>query len=121
MQEIKGHKVGYNYGGYNHSQYLATLVKAGVTDKDIDAIKFADGATSAAGFNAGEVDVYSGALGPVLPTIKSGAGTILLRDRDTQIPALNVWTTTTACAEGSGEDGCAPGFFLASFGLLGVA
>ncbi|MFM0223060.1 type 2 periplasmic-binding domain-containing protein [Paraburkholderia dipogonis] len=29
-------------------------------------------------------------------TIKSGAGHILLVDRDTQIPALNVWTTTSA-------------------------
>jgi sulfonate transport system substrate-binding protein len=96
VQEIKGRKVGYNYGGYNHSQYLATLVKAGVTEKDIQPIKFADGATSAAGFNAGEVEVYSGALGPILPTIKSGAGHILLADRDTQIPALNVWTTTSA-------------------------
>ncbi|VVD31959.1 ABC-type nitrate/sulfonate/bicarbonate transport system, periplasmic component [Paraburkholderia dioscoreae] len=95
VQEIKGHKVGYNYGGYNHSQYLATLVKAGLTEKDIQPIKFADGATSAAGFNAGEVDVYAGALGPILPTIKSGAGRILLLDRDTQIPALNVWTTTS--------------------------
>jgi sulfonate transport system substrate-binding protein len=96
VAEIKGHKVSYNYGGYNHSQYLATLVKAGLTEKDIEPVKFADGATSAAGFNAGEVDVYSGALGPVLPTIKSGAGHILLNDHDTQIPALNVWTTTSA-------------------------
>jgi len=95
VQDIKGHKVGYNYGGYNHSQYLATLVKAGLTEKDIQPVKFADGATSAAGFNAGEVDVYAGALGPILPTIKSGAGHILLTDRDTQIPALNVWTTTS--------------------------
>jgi sulfonate transport system substrate-binding protein len=96
VQDIKGHKVGYNYGGYNHSQYLATLVKAGLTEKDIQPIKFADGATSAAGFNAGEVDVYAGALGPVLPTIKSGVGRILLSDRDTRIPALNVWATTSA-------------------------
>lgn len=95
VQGIKGHQFGYNYGGYNHSQYLVTLVKAGLTEKDIQPVKFADGATSAAGFNAGEVEVYSGALGPILPTIKSGAGHILLTDRDTQIPALNVWATTS--------------------------
>ncbi|MBB5423974.1 sulfonate transport system substrate-binding protein [Paraburkholderia atlantica] len=96
VQAIKGHKFGYNYGGYNHAQYLATLVKAGLSEKDVQPIKFADGATSAAGFNAGQVDVYSGALGPVLPTIRSGAGHVLLSDRDTKIPALNVWTTTSA-------------------------
>ncbi|WP_069264033.1 ABC transporter substrate-binding protein [Paraburkholderia nodosa] len=96
VAQIKGHKVGYNYGGYNHSQYLATLVKAGLTEKDVEPIKFADGATSAAGFNADEVDVYAGALGPILPTIRSGAGHILLTDHNTQIPALNVWATTSA-------------------------
>lgn len=96
LQGIRERKVGYNYGGYNHAQYLATLVKAGLTEKDIEPIKFNDGATSAAGFNAGEVDVYAGALGPILPTIKSGAGHILLTDRDTRIPALNVWTTSAA-------------------------
>ncbi|WP_321897145.1 type 2 periplasmic-binding domain-containing protein [Burkholderia cepacia] len=92
----QGTKFGYNYGGYNHAQYLATLVKAGLSEKDVQPVKFADGATSAAGFNAGQVDVYSGALGPILPTIRSGAGHLLLSDRDTQIPALNVWTTTSA-------------------------
>ncbi|WP_114814857.1 ABC transporter substrate-binding protein [Paraburkholderia kururiensis] len=96
VQAIKEHKFGYNYGGYNHAQYLATLVKAGLTEKDIQPVKFADGATSAAGFNAGEVDVYSGALGPILTTVHSGAGRVLLTDRDTGIPALNVWTTTSA-------------------------
>ncbi|SDD31196.1 ABC transporter substrate-binding protein [Paraburkholderia lycopersici] len=96
VQAIKDRKFGYNYGGYNHAQYLATLVKAGVTEKQIEPIKFNDGATSAAGFNAGEVDVYAGALGPILPTVKSGKGKILLTDRDTGIPALNVWATTSA-------------------------
>ncbi|MGF6767669.1 sulfonate transport system substrate-binding protein [Paraburkholderia sp. GAS199] len=94
-KDIKGHKVGYNYGGYAHSQYLAALVKAGLTEKDIEPIKFADAATAAAGFNAGEVDVVSGGMGPILTTIKSGAGRVLLTDRDTGIPALNVWTTTS--------------------------
>lgn len=93
--EIKGHTFGYNYGGYNHAQYLATLVKAGLTEKDIQPVKFNDGATSAAAFAAGEDQVYAGALGPILPSVKSGAARILLTDRDTQIPALNVWTTTS--------------------------
>lgn len=95
VQDLKGRKFGYNYGGYNHAQYLATLVRAGLTEKQIEPVKFNDGATSAAGFNAGQVEVYAGALGPVLPTIKSGTGRILLTDRDTGIPALNVWTATS--------------------------
>lgn len=95
-QQIKGHKVGYNYGGYNHAQYLATLVQAGLTEKDIEPIKFNDGATSAAAFNSGQVEVYAGGLAPVLSTIRSGAGHILLTDRDTAIPALGVWTATSS-------------------------
>ncbi|OZI71977.1 ABC transporter substrate-binding protein [Bordetella genomosp. 12] len=95
-QQIKGHKFGYNYGGYNHAQYLATLVQAGLKEKDIEPIKFNDGATSAAAFNSGQVEVYAGSLAPVLNTIRSGAGRILLTDRDTTIPALGVWTATAS-------------------------
>jgi len=95
-QQIKGHKVGYNYGGYNHAQYLATLVQAGLTEKDIEPVKFNDGATSAAAFNSGQVEVYAGGLAPVLGTIRSGTGRILLTDRDTTIPALGVWTATSS-------------------------
>ncbi|MDR2127457.1 MAG: ABC transporter substrate-binding protein [Burkholderiaceae bacterium] len=95
VQDIQGKKFGYNYGGVNHAQYLATLVQAGLTEKQIEPVKFNDSPAAAAGFNAGRVDVYAGGLGPVLTSIRSGAGRILLTDRDTGIPAMSVWTATS--------------------------
>ena len=90
--EAKGHKWGYNFGGYNHAQYLVSLVQGGLTEKDIKPTQFADGATSAAGFNSGQVDVFSGGHGAILTSLDSGDAKIISTDRDTGIPALNVWT-----------------------------
>ncbi|QIG42893.1 ABC transporter substrate-binding protein [Nocardioides anomalus] len=92
LSQAKGHTWGYNFGGYNHAQYLVSLVKAGLSEQDIKPTQFADGATSAAAFNNGEVDVYSGAHGAILSSLTSGDAKILLDDSDTDIPALNVWT-----------------------------
>ncbi|MDR2127458.1 MAG: ABC transporter substrate-binding protein [Burkholderiaceae bacterium] len=95
VQDIKGRKFGYNHGGNNHAQYLATLVRAGLTEKQIEPVNFTDGATSAAGFNAGRVDVYAGAPGPVLSSIRSGAGRVLLTELDTGIPSMGIWAATS--------------------------
>jgi sulfonate transport system substrate-binding protein len=92
LAQTKGHKWGYNFGGYNDAQYLVSLVQAGLTEKDIKPTQFADGATSAAAFNSGQVDVYSGAQGAILSSLASGDAKILTTDRNTGIPALNVWT-----------------------------
>jgi sulfonate transport system substrate-binding protein len=91
LAEAKGHKWGYNFGGYNHAQYLVSLVQGGLTEKDIKPTQFADGATSAAAFNSGQVDVYSGGHGAILSSLASGDAKIISTDRDTAIPALNVW------------------------------
>ncbi|MBD1551231.1 ABC transporter substrate-binding protein [Pseudomonas typographi] len=91
-QALAGHTWAWNYGGYNHAQYLVSLVKAGITEKDIKPIKFNDGASSAAAFVSGQTDAYSGDLGAILPAVKKGDAKVLLNDRDTGIPALGVWT-----------------------------
>jgi sulfonate transport system substrate-binding protein len=95
VADLRGHSWGYNFGGYNHGQYLASLSKAGLTEGDIKPVKFNDGNASAAAFNSGQVDVYSGGQAAVLQSISSGDAKILLTDRDTGIPALNVWTART--------------------------
>lgn len=89
---LAGHSWAWNYGGYNHAQYLGSLVKAGLAEKDIKPIKFNDGASSAAAFVSGQTDAYSGDLGAILPAINKGEAKVLLTDRDTGIPALGVWT-----------------------------
>lgn len=90
--QLAGHTWAYNYGGYNHAQYLVSLVKAGIGEKDIKPIKFNDGAASASAFSSGQTDAYSGSLGPILQAVNKGEAKVLLTDRDTGIPALGVWT-----------------------------
>jgi len=111
IKGIKGHTFGFNFGGYNHAQYLVSLVQAGLTDKDIKPTQFADGATSAAGFNSGRVDVYSGAHGAILSSLSSGDAKIILDDSDTKIPALNVWTARKDVLEDKAKDKALKDFF----------
>ncbi|MCW2762104.1 MAG: nitrate transporter substrate-binding protein [Marmoricola sp.] len=111
LAEAKGHKWGFNFGGYNHAQYLASLVQAGLTEKDIKPIQFADGATSAAAFNSGQVDVFSGGHGAILSSLASGDAKIISTERDTKIPALNVWTARKDVLADSAKDKALKEFF----------
>jgi sulfonate transport system substrate-binding protein len=92
VADLRGHTWGYNFGGYNHAQYLVSLARAGLAESDIKPVKFNDGNASAAAFNSGQVDVFSGGQAAILESLTSGEAKILLSDRDTKIPALNVWT-----------------------------
>lgn len=92
LKDLRGRKWAYNFGGYNHAHYLASLIKAGLTEKDIKPVQFADGNTSAAGFNSGQTEVYSGLPGPILESLDSGKAKILLTEKDTGVPGLHVWT-----------------------------
>lgn len=109
--QLAKHSWAYNYGGYNHAQYLVSLVKSGLTEKDITPLKFNDGASSAAAFNSGQTDVYSGSLGPILQTVRSGAAKVLLDDRATGIPALNVWTARADVLADPAKNEALKGFF----------
>jgi sulfonate transport system substrate-binding protein len=111
LEEAKGHKWGFNFGGYNHAQYLVSLVRAGLTEKDIKPTQFADGATSAAAFNSGQVDVFSGGHGAILASLSSGDAKIISDDRDTEIPALNVWTARKDVLDDPAKDKALEEFF----------
>ncbi|MDV3124991.1 ABC transporter substrate-binding protein [Mycobacterium sp. 21AC1] len=115
--DLRGHSWAYNFGGYNHGQYLVSLAKAGLSESDITPVKFNDGNASAAAFNSGQVDVYSGSQAAILQSITSGDAKILLTDRDTGIPALNVWTARTDVLADPAKDSALRDFFarLATF------
>jgi sulfonate transport system substrate-binding protein len=108
---LRGRSWAFNFGGYNHAQYLVSLVKAGLTSADIRPVQFADGASSAAAFNSGRTEVYSGAQGAILPSLQFGQAKILLTDRDTDIPALNVWTASRAALNDPGKNAALADFF----------
>jgi len=111
LADLKGHSWANNFGGYNYAQYLVSLVKAGLTEDDIQPKQFADSATSAAAFDDGQVDVYSGSHASILPALQSGDAKILLDDKDTAIPALNVWATTRADLNDPKKDAALKDFF----------
>lgn len=115
--DLRGHSWGFNFGGYNHGQYLMSLAKAGLSEADIKPVKFNDGNASAAAFNSGQVDVYSGGEAAILQSISTGDAKILLTDRDTGIPALNVWTARTDVLADPAKDAALKDFFtrLAGF------
>lgn len=117
VADLRGHSWGYNFGGYNHGQYLVSLAQAGLTESDITPVKFNDGNASAAAFNSGQVDVYSGGQAAVLQSLASGDAKILLTDRDTGIPALNVWTARADVLADPAKDAALKDYFgrLAKF------
>jgi sulfonate transport system substrate-binding protein len=109
--QLVHHSWAYNYGGYNHAQYLVSLVKAGLTETDISPFKFNDGASSAAAFNSGQTDAYSGSLGPILQSVRGGQAKVLLDDRATGIPALGVWTARADVLADPAKSEALKGFF----------
>lgn len=109
--QLKGRSWAYNYGGYNHAQYLASLAKAKLTEKDVEPVKFADGNTAAAAFNSGRTDVYSGAPGAIIDSLDSGKAKILYTEQDTGIPALGVWTARSDVLEDKEKDAALADFF----------
>lgn len=117
LADLRGRTWAYNFGGYNHAQYLVSLSRADLTESDIKPVKFNDGNASAAAFNSGQVDVYSGGQAAILDSISKGDAKILLSERDTKIPALNVWTARTDVLADPAKDQALRDFFtrLAGF------
>jgi sulfonate transport system substrate-binding protein len=111
LTQLRGHSWAYNFGGYNHAQYLVSLVKAGLTAKDIQPKQFTDGATAAAAFNDGRTDVYSGSQAAILSSLQSGQAKMLLTDGDAGIPALNVWTASRKALGDKAKDAALRDFF----------
>lgn len=111
IADLKGHTWGYNFGGANHAQYLVSIVKAGLTEKDVKGTKFADGATSAAAFNDGQVDVCSGTQAAIHARVAAGDAKILLTSADTGVPALSVWTATKKVLDDPEKDAALADFF----------
>jgi sulfonate transport system substrate-binding protein len=92
LADAKGRSWANNFGGYNYLQYVLSLVKAGLTEKDIEAVRLPDNTSSAAAFNAGKVELFSGGTLSVVDAIEAGKAKILVNSDELDIPALNVFT-----------------------------
>ena len=111
VKSLAGRKWGYNFGGYNYAQHLVSLIKAGTNSKGVEELRFNDGSSSAAAFNAGQSEVFTGAQAAILDTLRRGDAKILLTDRDTGIPALNVWAARTEVLADPAKDAALKEFF----------
>ena len=123
IKRTEGHTCGFNFGGYNHAQYLVSLVQAGLTEKDIKPTQFADGATSAAAFNSGRVDVYSGAHGAILSARSPRATprSSLTDERHRDPCAQRLDRPHATCSTTTAKDKALEDFFGRRLGLLGLA
>ncbi|MFG1477965.1 ABC transporter substrate-binding protein [Xanthobacter sp. V4C-4] len=90
--DLRGKKWAYNFGGFNYLQYVLTGLKAGLTPKDYEPVQLGDQNATAAAFNSGRVDAYSGSIAPVAEGIEKGTAKVIVTSDDLAIPALNVFT-----------------------------
>ncbi|MES2610082.1 MAG: ABC transporter substrate-binding protein [Pseudomonadota bacterium] len=91
LKDLKGKRWGYNYGGYNYGQYIATLVKAGLSEKEVQASRFADAFASGTAFNRGQLDVWSGNPPAIQDSLRSGDAQILVDNRTLEVPGLTIF------------------------------
>ena len=92
LAELRGKKWAYNFGGFNYLQYVLSGLKAGLTPKDYEPVQLGDQNATAAAFNSGRVDAYSGSIAPVGEAIEKGAARVIINSDELDIPALNVFT-----------------------------
>lgn len=91
LKDLKGKRWGHNYGGYNYGQYIATLVKAGLTEKDIQASRFTDQYASGTAFNHGQLDVFSGSPTGIFESLRTGDAKVLADNKETDVPGLTIF------------------------------
>jgi sulfonate transport system substrate-binding protein len=92
LEDLRGRKWAYNFGGFNYLQYVLSRLKAGLKATDIQPVQLVDQFAAAAAFNSGRTDVYSGGLGPVRATIEKGDARILFVSDELDIPSLTVFS-----------------------------
>lgn len=92
LADLRGKKWAYNFGGFNYLQYVLTGLKAGLAPKDYEPVQLGDQNATAAAFNSGRVDAYSGSIAPVGESIEKGVARVIVNSDQLDIPALNVFT-----------------------------
>jgi sulfonate transport system substrate-binding protein len=95
LEDLRGKKWAYNFGGFNYLQYVLTRIKAGLKTSDIDPVQLVDTYAAAAAFNSGRADVFSGGPGPIIEGLNKGTARFLVISDDLGIPSLSVFAART--------------------------
>jgi len=91
LADLRGKTWAYNVGGVNHLVYALSVLKAGLTEKDVESVILGDGHQAAAAFNSGKTDVYSGDYVRVKESLDKGEARVLLDSDELNIPGLTVF------------------------------
>lgn len=91
LSGLRGKKWAFNAGGVNQLVYALSVIKAGLTEKDVEPVILGDGHQAAAAFNSGRTDVYSGDLVRVKESLDKGEARVLLDSEELNIPGLTVF------------------------------
>jgi sulfonate transport system substrate-binding protein len=92
IEDLRGRKWAYNFGGFNYLQYVLSRLKAGLKASDIQPVQLVDTHAAAAAFNSGRAEVFSGGVAPVRASIEKGDARILIYSDELGIPSLTVFT-----------------------------
>ncbi|GAB4070937.1 PhnD/SsuA/transferrin family substrate-binding protein [Ancylobacter sonchi] len=93
LADLRGKSWAFNVGGVNHLVYALSVLKAGLTEKDVEPVILGDGHQAAAAFNSGQVDAYSGDYVRVKESLDKGEARVLLDSDELNIPGLTVFAT----------------------------
>ncbi len=88
--DLRGKRWGYNYGGNVYGQYVASLVKAGLTETDIQPARFVDANAAGVAFDRGHLDVIScGAV--TIDALRRGDAVVYSDNNTTGVPAHSIF------------------------------
>ncbi|WP_261554924.1 ABC transporter substrate-binding protein [Frankia tisae] len=96
LADLKGKKIGYNYGGNIYAGYVALLAQAGLSPKDVKPVQFPANQAAANAFNAGDLDAVVSSYSVVQKPVDSGQATQIADPHSLGIIGGGGWIARTS-------------------------
>ncbi|MBD1553121.1 ABC transporter substrate-binding protein [Pseudomonas typographi] len=89
-KDLKGKTWAFNFGGTPYALYVASLVKAGLTPKDIKPAQMTDAYVASSAFVRGDVDVLSDDYYSIRDLVEAGKAKVMWTSQEVGVPNLAV-------------------------------
>ena len=86
LEDLRGHTIGYNFGGNIYSAYVSALSDGGLTEADIEPIRFDSSPLAATAFVQGDLDAAVTSYGLLKELIDAGEAKLLASYDDLGVP-----------------------------------
>ncbi|MET0146417.1 MAG: ABC transporter substrate-binding protein [Ilumatobacteraceae bacterium] len=86
LADLAGHSVGYNFGGNIYSAYVSALADGGLSEADIEPIRFDSSPLAATAFVQGDLDAAVTSYSLLKDLIDSGEAKLLASYDDLRVP-----------------------------------